>query len=130
MLLPAITATKDGQGRATYTVNYTGILDPLVRVLAAERAQNEEIDNDLDHIADLAARVEHAADEDAADDPAGELSWRVDQLLDLLGEGAYVLPVKPNAFDLQQARKDAFELRRMADKLSTWADMHAAGLAA
>ncbi|KDN85720.1 hypothetical protein [Kitasatospora cheerisanensis] len=130
MLLPTITAAKDDQGRATYAVNYTGVLDPLVRALATERAENEEIDVDLDCIADLAARVEHATDEDAADDPAGELSWRIDQLLDLLGEGAYILPVKPNTFDLQQARKDAFELRSMADKLSAWADMHAAGLAA
>ncbi|MFD4394379.1 hypothetical protein [Kitasatospora sp. NPDC058478] len=130
MLLPALINTKDDQGRWTCALDYSSILDPLIRDIATERADSEDIDHDLDQIADLAQRVKAAPDRDAAEDPAAELSERVDQFLDSLGHRRHEFPAEPNRFDIGNAHAQAAKLHAMADKLTAWASRHAAKQAA
>ncbi|MEU3559645.1 hypothetical protein [Kitasatospora sp. NPDC006786] len=129
-MLPALIAVKDDQGRPTYALDYSSILDPLVRAIATERAENEEIDNELDQLAILAQSVSAAPNRDAADAPAAELSNRVDDFLDFLGHRRHELPAEPNRFDAQNARRLAAQLRAMAATLSTWSDRYSAERAA
>ncbi|MFF8769047.1 hypothetical protein [Kitasatospora sp. NPDC015120] len=129
-MLPTLVTTKDSKGRWTYALDYTSILDPLVRAIAVERAEDESVDRDLDEIADLHGRVSGAVDEDAADSPAAELSWRVDQLVASLGLGRYDFPAEPNRFDIGHARIVAHNMRSMSGALTAWADRHAADQAA
>nr|BEK65676.1 hypothetical protein KPHV_29030 [Kitasatospora purpeofusca] len=121
-MLPTLTTTKDSSGRWTYALDHSSILDPLVRAIATERAGNEEIDRELDEIADLVQTVDAAPDADAADAPGAELSWRVDQLVDSLGLGRYTFPAEPNSWDIGHARLAAQNLHAMADALTAWAE--------
>ncbi|GAA1161782.1 hypothetical protein F4556_005072 [Kitasatospora gansuensis] len=129
-MLPALITTNDSHGRWTYALDYSSILDPLVRAIAIERAGSEDVDRDLDEIAQLAGRVKAAPDEDAADSDAAELSWRVDQFVASLGHGRRDLPAEPNRFDIGNARVAALNMRAMADALTAWADRHTAAQAA
>ncbi|MGW7579710.1 hypothetical protein ACWGKU_05050 [Kitasatospora sp. NPDC054768] len=126
-MLPTLIAVKDNQGRPTYALDYSSILDPLVRAIATERAENEEIDDELDQIAALAQSVNAAPDRDAAD---AELSNHVDDFLDSLGHRRHELPAEPNQFDIRNARRLAARLRAMAATLATWSDRHSAERAA
>ncbi|WP_316521097.1 hypothetical protein [Kitasatospora brasiliensis] len=129
-MLPTLITVKDDQGRPTYALDYSSILDPLVRAIATERAENEEIDNELDQIAALAQSVNAAPDRDAADAPAAELSNRVDDFLDFLGHRRHELPAEPNQFDIRTARRLSAQLRAMATALTTWSDQHSVERAA
>ncbi|RGD59396.1 hypothetical protein DR950_17790 [Kitasatospora xanthocidica] len=129
-MLPTLIAVKDNQGCPTYAFDYSSILDPLVRTIATERAENEEVDHGLDQIATLAQSVNAAPDRDAADAPAAELSNRVDDFLDFLGHRRHELPAEPNQFDTRNARRLAAQLRAMAATLTTWSDRHSAEHAA
>ncbi|MFJ6136466.1 hypothetical protein [Kitasatospora sp. NPDC092286] len=129
-MLPTLVTGKDSKGHWTYALDYTGILDPLVRAIAVERTEDEDVDRDLDEIADLASRVKGAVDEDAAESPAAELSWRVDQFVASLGLDRYDFPAEPNRFDIGNARVVALNMRAMADALTAWADRHAGDRAA
>ncbi|MCX4749252.1 hypothetical protein OG455_27730 [Kitasatospora sp. NBC_01287] len=120
-MLPTLTSrTADKQ--TTLILDYTSLLDPLIRTIATERAGDQDVDRDLDHIADLAGIVSRAEDPDEREPIAAELDFRVDQFLDSLGYGRRELATQPRPWAVGSARAMAANLRGMADRIAEWAD--------
>lgn len=125
-MLPTLTTRKDDTGHPILVLNYTSLLDPLIRAIATEYADNEAVGTDLDLIADLAQSVEHSRDIEDVDGKAAELSYRIDQFLDSVGHATFELPSSPNRFAVSHARYLAAQMRATADRLTGWADQQPA----
>ncbi|MFE2346145.1 hypothetical protein [Kitasatospora cineracea] len=124
-MLPVL-ASRTVKGRTVLALDYTPLFDPLIRSIAADRADFEQVDKDLDHIADLTSAAKRIVDADEREPVAAELDFRVEQFLDTLGHASYELPSEPRPWALASARLLACRLRGMADRISEWADVLAA----
>ncbi|MEU8919531.1 hypothetical protein AB0D10_01170 [Kitasatospora sp. NPDC048545] len=124
-MLPTLTSRTVNK-RTTLILDYTSLLDPLIRAIATERTEDEQVDKDLDHIADLDGAASRIADPDDREPTAAELSFRVDQFLDALGYARHELATEPRPWAVGSARVLAANLRGMADRIAEWADKLAA----
>ncbi|WP_327073186.1 hypothetical protein OG196_14160 [Kitasatospora purpeofusca] len=124
-MLPALTS-RTVNGRTTLVLDYTSLLDPLIRTIATERTEDEQVDKDLDHIADLADIASGIEDVDDREPYAAELGFRVDQFLDALGHARHELATEPRPWAVGSARSLAAQLHGMADRIAEWADRLAA----
>ncbi|MFC8449511.1 hypothetical protein [Kitasatospora sp. NPDC057223] len=124
-MLPALTS-RTVDNRTTLVLDYTSFLDPLIRAIATERTEDEQVDRDLDHIADLASIAAGIEDVDDREPVAAELGFRVDQFLDVLGHARHELATEPRPWALGSARSLAAQLHGMADRINEWADRLAA----
>ncbi|MEU5388723.1 hypothetical protein [Kitasatospora cineracea] len=124
-MLPTLTS-RTINGRATLVLDYSSLFDPLIRALADERAEDEQVDKDLDHIANLSSIARGIEDDDERDPIAAELGFRIDQLLDALGHGRHEMATEPRPWAIGSARSLAARLRGMADRITEFADNLAA----
>ncbi|MFD7639599.1 hypothetical protein ACFV4P_03005 [Kitasatospora sp. NPDC059795] len=125
-MLPTLTS-RTVNNRTTLTLDYSSLLDPLIRIIATERAEDEQVDKDLDRIADLAGTASRIEDADDREPVAAELGYRVDRFLDTLGSHArHELATEPRPWAVGSARVLAAQLRAMADRITEWADQLAA----